>query len=92
MKGYQGTVYEPYTCYQDSYPTTCYRPVKVYEQVLWQDYQSRRAIDVYIDGKSVQTRSLVKGRVLNTIEKYLMSFLSPGRFKRFSLWYLPEEK
>lgn len=54
VKGYQGTVYEPYTCYQDgdsSYPTTCYRPVKVYEQVLWQDYQSRRAIDVYIDGK-----------------------------------------
>lgn len=56
VKGYQGIVYEPYTCYQDSgdsgsYPTTCYRPVKVYEQVTWQDYQSRRAIDVYIDGK-----------------------------------------
>ncbi|WP_308515246.1 TrbM/KikA/MpfK family conjugal transfer protein [uncultured Turicimonas sp.] len=55
VKGYQGTLYEPYTCYEDSgessYATTCYRPVKVYEQVLWQDYQSRRAIDVYIDGK-----------------------------------------
>lgn len=57
VKGYQGTAYEPYTCYQDSgdsggYATTCYRPVKVYEKVVWQKYQSRRAIDVFIDGKN----------------------------------------
>lgn len=56
VKGYQGRAYEPYTCTESSgdssYTTTCYRPVMVYEQVLWQKYQSRRAIDVFIDGKN----------------------------------------
>lgn len=56
VKGFQGTAYEAYTCYQDSgdssYATTCYRPVRVYEKVTWQKYQSRRAIDVFINGKN----------------------------------------
>lgn len=56
VAGYQGTAYEAYTCQQDSgdssYTTTCYRPVKVYEKVLWQKPQSRRAIDVFIEGKN----------------------------------------
>lgn len=56
VSGYQGTAYEAYTCRQESgdssYTTTCYRPVKVYEKVLWQQYQSRRAIDVFIEGKN----------------------------------------
>ena len=57
VKGFQGTAYEAYTCYQDSgdsggYATTCYRPVRVYEKVVWQQYQSRRAIDVFINGKN----------------------------------------
>ncbi len=56
VRGYQGIAYEPYTCQEDSgdssYTTTCYRPVKVYEEVVWQKYQSRRAIDVFINGKN----------------------------------------
>ena len=56
VKGYQGTAYESYTCYDSSGDSSsssvCYRPVRVYEQVKWQQYQSRRAIDVFINGKN----------------------------------------
>lgn len=56
VKGSQGTAYEAYTCTDNSgdssSTTTCYRPVKVYEKVVWQKYQSRRAIDVFINGKN----------------------------------------
>mgnify|MGYP005951965165 FL=1 len=56
VKGYQGTAYESYACYDSSGDSSsssvCYRPVRVYEQVKWQKYQSRRAIDVFINDKN----------------------------------------
>lgn len=47
-----GTVTESYQCSDGESTTTCYRTVKVYEEVLWQKQQSRRAIDVFIEGKN----------------------------------------
>lgn len=49
---YEGIAREPYTCYDDDGDRkTCYRNVKVYSEIKWQAVQSRRAIDVYIEGK-----------------------------------------
>lgn len=49
---YLGTAREPYTCYDDDGDRrTCYRTVKVYSEIKWQKEQSRRAIDVIIEGK-----------------------------------------
>ncbi|MCD8339477.1 MAG: hypothetical protein LUC43_04665 [Burkholderiales bacterium] len=54
VRNLQGTALEPYQCQIDSgessYWTTCYRQVKVYEEVTWQQQQSSRAVDVFIEG------------------------------------------
>lgn len=52
VRGYQGVAYEAYECGDSESSSTCYRPVKVYEEVVWQKQQSRRAIDVFINGKT----------------------------------------
>ncbi|MVX57021.1 TrbM/KikA/MpfK family conjugal transfer protein [Parasutterella muris] len=56
VKGFQGTALEAYSCQQESgdssYWTTCYRTVRVYDEVVWQKFQSRRAIDVVINGQT----------------------------------------
>ena len=50
----QGQAYEPYTCTENDYPTTCYRTVNVYGKDVWQEEKSRRSIDVFIDGRLSQ--------------------------------------
>lgn len=53
VRDYVGNVTESYRCSDgDGSYTTCYRTVKVYKEVLWQQPQSRRAIDVFIEGKN----------------------------------------
>lgn len=47
-----GVIRQEYSCGDSEEPRTCYRTVRLYEEVLWQKYQSRRAIDVFIDGKN----------------------------------------
>lgn len=49
---YQGIAYERYSCKDsDGYSRTCYRQVRVYSAISWQNAQPPRAIDVYIEGK-----------------------------------------
>lgn len=49
---YQGVAYERYSCKDsDGYSRTCYRQVRVYSAISWQNAQPPRAIDVYIEGK-----------------------------------------
>lgn len=49
---YQGIAYERYSCKDsDGYSRTCYRQVRVYSTISWQNAQPPRAIDVYIEGK-----------------------------------------
>ena len=44
--------FERYSCKDsDGYSRTCYRQVRVYSTISWQNAQPPRAIDVYIEGK-----------------------------------------
>lgn len=49
---YQGIAYERYSCRDSDGDTrTCYRQVRVYSEVSWQNAKPPRAIDIYIEGK-----------------------------------------
>lgn len=53
VKGSLGSIRQAYSCGSGSDDQrTCYRTVRLFKEVLWQKYQSRRAIDVFIDGKN----------------------------------------
>lgn len=52
VKNPKGSIRQAYRCGTSEEPRTCYRTVQLFEEVLWQQHQSRRAIDVFIEGKN----------------------------------------
>ena len=52
VKNHQGSIRQSYRCGASEEQRICYRTVQVFEEVLWQEHQSRRAIDVFIEGKN----------------------------------------